>query len=61
MQNHGVFNLGKTLEKAWLNVELLEKTATIYATALATGIKPCTLPDDIVNLLKEIRTAEING
>lgn len=55
MQNHGVLNLGTTLEKAWLNVELLEKTAGIYASALSTGLKPGNLPDDIVGLLKELR------
>ncbi len=59
MQNHGALNLGSTLEKAWLNVELLEKTATIYQGALATGHKPTLVPDDIVNLLTELRKAEV--
>lgn len=61
MQNHGVLNLGATLEKAWLNVELLEKTAGIYESALSTGNKPSLLPDDIVDLLKELRKAEIDA
>jgi len=59
MQNHGVLNLGATLERAWLNVELLEKSAVVYSKALSTGNKPSLLPDDIVNLLKELRKAEI--
>ena len=61
MQNHGALNLGSTLEKAWLNVELLEKTATIYQGALATGNEPTLLPDDIVNLLIEVRKAEVGA
>ncbi len=59
MQNHGVLNLGATLEKAWLNVELLEKTAQIYQGILATGAEPTLLPDDIVNLLQELRKIEM--
>lgn len=59
MQNHGVLNLGATLEKAWLNVELLEKTAQIYQGILATGAKPTLLPEEIVNLLKELRKIEM--
>ena len=61
MQNHGVLNLGASLEKAWLNVELLEKTAKIYASALSTGGWPSLLPDEISNLLRELRKAEIQA
>lgn len=55
MQNHGVLALGATLEKAWLNVELIEKTAKIFLLSLATGLTPNLLPDDVVDLLKEVR------
>jgi ribulose-5-phosphate 4-epimerase/fuculose-1-phosphate aldolase len=61
LQNHGVLVLGSTLEKAWLNVELLEKTAKIYLGVLSTGGKPTLLPDDTVSLLAEIRNAEYGG
>ena len=55
MQNHGALNLGETLEKAWLNVELLEKTAETYIAALSTGREVKPLPADIVDLLVIIR------
>ncbi len=57
IQNHGALNLAKNLEQAWLNVELLEKTARIYYSALSVGGEVSLLPDDIVNLLEEIRKA----
>lgn len=55
LQNHGALNLGETLEKAWLNVELLEKTAETYLAALATGREVTPLPQDIVDLLVILR------
>ncbi len=55
IQNHGALNLGSTLEKAWLNVELLEKTARIYYGALSIGGEVSLLPKDIVSLLDEIQ------
>ena len=55
IQNHGILCLGATLEKASLNAELLEKTAHTYSQALATGLKPTTLPEDILGLLEAIR------
>ena len=61
MQNHGALALGATLEKAWLNVELLEKTAKIYLAGLATGLTPEQLPQDIVDLLKELRKGGYTG
>ena len=61
LQNHGVLTLGSNLEEAWLNVELLEKVAKIYLSALSTGGKPTLLPDDTVNLLNEVRKAEYGG
>jgi ribulose-5-phosphate 4-epimerase/fuculose-1-phosphate aldolase len=48
MQNHGALNLGGTLEDAWKNAELLEKTAQAYYRALVTGQPITTLPDDAI-------------
>ncbi|MBI4764869.1 MAG: class II aldolase/adducin family protein [Deltaproteobacteria bacterium] len=59
LQNHGALTLGSTLEEAWLNVELLEKIAKIYLGALSTGGQPTLLPDDTVNLLKELRKKKL--
>lgn len=55
LQNHGALSLGETLGEAWLNVELLEKTAETYLTALATGRKVIPLPAASVARLVEIR------
>ena len=52
MQNHGVLCLGRTIEKACLNAELLEKVAAIYADALFTGQDISTLPEDTISLFK---------
>jgi ribulose-5-phosphate 4-epimerase/fuculose-1-phosphate aldolase len=41
IQNHGILALGKTMDKALLHAELLEKAAQIYYLALSTG-KPVT-------------------
>ena len=58
IQNHGALCMGSTLEKTWLNVELLEKTARIYYGALSIGGEVSQLPEEIVGLLNEIRKAE---
>jgi len=58
IQNHGALNLGATLDKAWLNVELLEKTAKVYYGAQSTGNEVTLLPDDIVSLITELRKTE---
>ena len=55
IQNHGALCLGATLEKAWLNVELLEKTAQAYLDALSTGGEVTVIPKDIEELLILIR------
>ena len=55
MQNHGALNLGKNLEKAWKHAELLEKTAQAYYHALTTGKPVTTLPEDTVQLVRELR------
>jgi len=55
LQNHGALSLGATIEKACLNAELLEKIATIYADALFTGEKISTLPEETVEVFKQMR------
>ncbi len=44
IQNHGVLALGKTMDKALLHAELLEKAAQIYYLALSTGGPVTELP-----------------
>lgn len=48
MQNHGTLCVGADLDRTFTSVELLEKIASVYMQALATG-KPITvLPENIV-------------
>ena len=59
IQNHGVLALGKNIDKALLNVELLEKVAHIYYLALSTG-KPVTiLPEDIRKMAASLRENDV--
>jgi ribulose-5-phosphate 4-epimerase/fuculose-1-phosphate aldolase len=53
MQNHGALNLGDTLETAWKNAELLEKTAQVYHCALCTGRSITTLPKKSLKALSK--------
>ncbi|MHC4506762.1 MAG: class II aldolase/adducin family protein [Planctomycetota bacterium] len=53
LQNHGALCVGKNLKKTVNYVELLEKTASIYYRAIATGRPVTTLPDPIPNVLFE--------
>ena len=55
LQNHGALLLGASLEEAWLNVELLEKTAKVYLDALATGHQPTLLPESTLHLMNKLR------
>ena len=55
MQNHGALNLGTTLEHAWKNAELLEKTAQAYYHALTTGKPVTTLPDGTIERVRQLR------
>jgi L-ribulose-5-phosphate 4-epimerase len=55
MQNHGALNLGKNLDKAWKNAELLEKSAQVYSQALATGKPVTTLPEETLELVRQLR------
>jgi len=61
IQNHGILALGKTLDKAILHAELLEKVANIYCLALSTGKPVNALPKDIVDLARTIRDSEVKG
>ncbi|MBI5896537.1 MAG: class II aldolase/adducin family protein, partial [Desulfobacterales bacterium] len=61
IQNHGILALGKSLDKAILHAELLEKVAHIYCLALSTG-KPVTLlPEAIVQLVASVREHEVQS
>ncbi len=54
IQNHGALSLGKDLETAVKNAELMEKAANIYYRALCTG-KPVTkLPDGSLERLRDV-------
>ncbi len=57
LQNHGALSLGKNLDQAWKNVELLEKVAQIYFYALTTEKKITTLPKDAIDLIYKMRSS----
>lgn len=57
MQNHGALSIAKNMDKAFQFAELLEKTASIYYRALATGRPVTPLPDMMANALFEITKA----
>jgi L-ribulose-5-phosphate 4-epimerase len=59
IQNHGILALGKNLDKAILNAELLEKVAHIYYLALSTGKPINTLPESIIDLFAAVRNNEV--
>jgi ribulose-5-phosphate 4-epimerase/fuculose-1-phosphate aldolase len=61
IQNHGILALGKTLDKAILHAELLEKVANIYCLALSTGKQVSTLPAEIVELVRTMRDYEVKA
>jgi L-ribulose-5-phosphate 4-epimerase len=61
IQNHGILALGKTLDKAILHAELLEKVAHIYCLALSTGKPVTTLPEPIVQLVGSVRAHEVQA
>lgn len=56
MQNHGALCLGEDLATARMNAELLEKVCGCYYHALAAGGEVTTLPEDITELMRVIRT-----
>jgi len=59
LQNHGILALGKNLDKAILNAELLEKVAHIYYLALSTGKPVDTLPESIIEVVAVVRNSEV--
>jgi len=63
LQNHGALSLGSSMEKAFGNMELFEKAATVYHHALCTGKPISTLPESVVTpifqLLQMGQDAEI--
>jgi len=56
LQNHGALCVGVSLEKTVSYVEMLEKVATTYYRALATGKTVTTLPDPLAAALQGIVT-----
>lgn len=59
IQNHGILALGKTLDKAILHAELLEKVAHIYCLALSTGKPVGTLPASIADFAAALRNSDV--
>ena len=55
IQNHGALSLGKDIDQAWKNAELLEKVAQVYYYALTTGRKVTTLPEDAIAQINKLR------
>ncbi len=55
IQNHGALSLGKDIDRAWKNAELLEKAAQVYYYALTTGRKITTLPEDAIAQIDKLR------
>jgi L-fuculose-phosphate aldolase len=55
LQNHGALSLGRDLDQAWKNAELLEKVAQIYYYALTTGKEITTLPEDAIDQINKMR------
>ena len=61
IQNHGVLTLGKTMEEALFNAELLEKAAKVYSFALMTGKKITTLPKEALEAARRKRRPDEEG
>lgn len=58
LQNHGVLCLGITLEKAIVNVQLLEKCARVYYYALTTGQEIAYLDPEIEETVFSVLKSE---
>jgi L-fuculose-phosphate aldolase len=58
IQNHGALSLGKDIDQAWKNAELLEKVAQVYYYALTTGRKITTLPKDAIAQINKLRQSK---
>lgn len=59
IQNHGIIALGKSLDKAMLAAELLEKVAHIYCLALSTGKSVTELPGATREMAEGMRAYEV--
>lgn len=59
IQNHGIIALGKSLDKAMLAAELLEKVAHIYCLALSTGKSVTELPGVTREMAEGMRAYEV--
>ncbi|MCK5419809.1 MAG: class II aldolase/adducin family protein, partial [Desulfobacterales bacterium] len=55
LQNHGALNLGRDIDHAWKNTELLEKVSQIYYAALITGKDISTLPKESIDYFNKMR------
>ena len=55
LQNHGALNLGRDIDHAWKNTELLEKVSQIYYAALITGRQISTLPKETIDYFNKMR------
>jgi L-ribulose-5-phosphate 4-epimerase len=60
IQNHGILALGKNLDKALLNAELLEKVAQAYCLALSTGKAVHSLPGSTIDMVMGLRNYEVS-
>ena len=58
LQNHGALNLGRDIDHAWKNTELLEKVSKIYYAALITGKKISTLPGETIEYFNKMRESK---
>lgn len=58
IQNHGIVALGRTLDKAILHAELLERTAHIYHMALSSGKPVTVLPEATIVRVEAMRKSE---
>ena len=58
IQNHGAISLGKDIDQAWKNAELLEKVAQVFYYALTTGRKITTLPENAIAQINKLRQSK---
>ncbi|MFO7570585.1 MAG: class II aldolase/adducin family protein [Smithellaceae bacterium] len=59
IQNHGIVAMGKSLDEAMQNAELLEKVAHVYCLALSTGKTLTTLPEASLRTIEKMRKEKI--
>ncbi len=58
LQNHGCLLLGRTVEKAMINVKLIDKVAMAYYLALSTNRPVSRLPENVTALVFALMKAE---